>query len=78
MKRAGYDATGLNVYFGEWTSIGAMMHSVCILKMKDLYYKVGDTNKPGSVDDSGGAPAILNFDCVADGKEEMIQDIERR
>ena len=48
LKRAGYNATGLNVYFATPTSSRAGGHSVCIVKMKELdksvYYIVGDTS----------------------------------
>jgi hypothetical protein len=53
LKRTGYDATGLNVYFGRRARSGAIMHSVCIIKMKDLdksvYYRLADTNSPGYI-----------------------------
>jgi len=48
LKRAGYKATGLNVYFVTPTYSGSGGHSVCIVKMKELdksvYYIVGDTS----------------------------------
>ena len=53
LKRAGYDVTGLNVYFRTKTRVGSIMHSVCILKMqwadKISYYKIADTMSPGFV-----------------------------
>jgi len=54
LKRAGYDATGLNVYFGSRTNIKAIMHSVCIIKANEngriMYYKLADTNYRGKIE----------------------------
>lgn len=53
LKQAGYDVTGLNVYFKTRTRRGGIMHSVCIIKKEDFnkitYYKLADTNSPGSI-----------------------------
>ena len=53
LKRAGYDVTGLNVYFVGRAPSRAIMHSVCILKKEEFneikFYKLGDTNTPGRI-----------------------------
>ncbi|MBT8352598.1 MAG: hypothetical protein KJO26_15375 [Deltaproteobacteria bacterium] len=53
LKRAGYDATGLNVYFGRRTKKSAIMHSVCIIKSNEngrsTYYKLADTSYRGKI-----------------------------
>jgi hypothetical protein len=54
LKRAGYDATGLNVYFGTRTRERAIMHSVCIFKSNEngkiVYYKLADTSYRGHIE----------------------------
>ncbi len=48
LKRAGYDATGLNVYYDRRATKRAAMHSVCIFKANEnskiVYYKLTDTS----------------------------------
>lgn len=48
LRQAGYDVTGLNVYFTQKSRVGALMHAVCLLHVtsegKDEYYKLADTN----------------------------------
>jgi hypothetical protein len=50
LERAGYDVTGLNVYFAGRSRESAVMHSVCLLRIKQsektVYYKLADTNGP--------------------------------
>lgn len=53
LKRAGYDVTGLNVYFVGRDPNRAIMTSVCVLKKEEFneikYYKLGDINTRGRI-----------------------------
>ena len=71
LKRAGYDVTGLNVYFAGRSRENAVMHSVCLLRIERSgttdYYKLADTNGPhpkrgpfGSIEEIAEAVAANN------------------
>jgi hypothetical protein len=54
LTRAGYDATGLNIYFAGRAKGGAIMHSVCIYKATEngraVYYKLADTHQRSRIE----------------------------
>jgi hypothetical protein len=54
LTRAGYDATGLNIYFAGRAQGGAIMHSVCVYKTVEndraVYYKLADTHRRSRIE----------------------------